>query len=1024
MASRCQALKQGQTKRLIDHIRTVDGTEVAEVTVQAMVSGETNEQTLVGLAREGVPLEWVGSSRLIPGSKVEGLTGAASPKELARALVYGVSPTTGEPIRTNVRKDDRREGYGLVFSSPKTLSLMLASDDEAIRQMAVDAMKYAQEQVVQALEAALVVRYGKGGKEILPIDGLLGASVLHFTASSGQPSLHLHMLLASSALVRLPNGKQEWRALDGTSVYSEISAVDAVFQAALKEYLEPRLSGVTWTPHQVGHNTAWEIEELTDAVDAMSEARDHMADIALNKMGRELGNLNAKQLQMAWRLHRQDTKIAEKVEHTLDAALQRGDDGAAALRAMWRETMGADAVARLNNIHVSIDPQPASRAAAATDLNPLQICLDQGVFRPKDLVGAYISVYGVSVPEARRLAAGALDWIADERPDAVQCDIETLHEIAGTFRQAADDADLRASGRPIDYARPRIKTGAWNQAMSYRTRIVVTAALKEEKVIRHLAYDLASTQRRRLVASVKDLSPDQAQAVATIAQGRALTTVAGVAGAGKTTMLGHIVTAAQKQKMDVHVVARNAATARSDAELLGVKATTIASFTKYPPAFSAPTLLVVEESGVIDRTDWEILLEMAKNNPNCQLVAIGDRLQVQPIDDLGTWAVVEEASRKAGASAELTKSWRCQDWEREHDLLRAADADGLVQHLISERPDAIVTSSDVAAEAARCVVEGEAASKNVVAITTDNATAAGISTAVQNMRGIRVDDQTTLRFDQKCGVGDLVRTRKNEYKYGILNGDEWEVRKVTDAGVSLKKVGSGEKIRMSHGWCAENLELAYAITADSAQGITVDKAIVVADGMGRSRLYSGATRGTQSPTYLFGQTDESGYDLLKTCLRTNDVSETLHEIAEQHYWDVAAERCERVPLRARRTALELIDKEYSTMTVAAVAIELMVTDADVRRAALKGKDALFDAVVARKDTLPPENSRGWQQMLARGERELAVTAQDVTAKKIAEKEERRQAAKTVPDFVPGLSRDVPMPSPGLGSTGMGLGIDF
>lgn len=105
---------------------------------------------------------------------------------------------------------------------------------------------------------------------------------------------------------------------------------------------------------------------------------------------------------------------------------------AAALRAVWRETMGTEVVARLDQIHPSIDPQPVSRAAAS-----------------------------------------ALEWIADERPDAVQCDIETLREIARTFRQAADDADLRASGGPIDYARPRIKTAAWNQAMSYRTRIVV-----------------------------------------------------------------------------------------------------------------------------------------------------------------------------------------------------------------------------------------------------------------------------------------------------------------------------------------------------------------------------------------------------------------------------------------------------------------------------------------------------------------------------------------------------------------------
>ena len=92
-------------------------------------------------------------------------------------------------------------------------------------------------------------------------------------------------------------------------------------------------------------------------------------------------------------------------------------------------------------------------------------------------------------------------------------------------------------------------------------------------------------------------------------------------------------------------------------------------------------------------------------------------------------------------------------------------------------------------------------------------------------------------------------------------------------------------------------ELDYAATLDAAQGLTVEQALpLVRPSMGRSQLYSGATRGRQAPEYFVvtENEDQPPTEILRRTIQTDDLARTASEIAisvelERQSWAGLAE---------------------------------------------------------------------------------------------------------------------------------------
>ncbi len=486
-----------------------------------------------------------------------------------------------------------------------------------------------------------------------------------------------------------------------------------------------------------------------------------------------------------------------------------------------------------------------------------------------DVVAHYVGAWGLPLAEARRAAAATITWWVENGLVATPRNLDVHTMARAVERGMVPDTRIQ------------------HAANGHIGRMVPTPLITAERRVDQLAASLARELRRAMIVDTDGLTDEQRRAAGLIAEGRGLVAIQGVAGAGKSHLMKNVVPAARERGMDVIVLGRNAKLATELATELGTRGYTLDYFCNVTipnGRVTRPTLIILDEAGLVDQRHWLAILEYAQKNPNLQIVAIGDRLQIQPIDRRGSWGVVTAAAAREGAYTELTQTWRNRTWADEANALRNGDPEPVIAAAKGEGRLQLVP--DPISEAAAIVLAARATRTDVLAITRTNAEAAWIADLVQKGLGITPDPRTHLRWDQQAGVGDIVRTRANSYsdpENTIRNGDTWFVRAITDTGILLEAARPGDRrsVWVSHDWARESLELAYAITADSAQGVTVDQAVVVnAGSMGRTMLYSAATRGRQAPVYLVAEELGPADVQLRMACRRDDIARTMREILD------------------------------------------------------------------------------------------------------------------------------------------------
>ena len=173
------------------------------------------------------PGVWAGS-----GTAALGLVGVVGDGAL-RLLMQGVDPVAGERLRpvvpikrvqverldaaTGERRLVERElrpvaGFDLVFSVPKSVSLVHALGDEQTRFQVAQAHEAAWQAALSYLEQeACVVRKGRNGVIREHGSGLVAAAFVHRTSRALDPHLHTHLVVANAA----QSSDGVWRALDG-----------------------------------------------------------------------------------------------------------------------------------------------------------------------------------------------------------------------------------------------------------------------------------------------------------------------------------------------------------------------------------------------------------------------------------------------------------------------------------------------------------------------------------------------------------------------------------------------------------------------------------------------------------------------------------------------------------------------------------------------------------------------------------------------------------------------------------------
>ncbi|WP_433950177.1 MobF family relaxase [Brevundimonas bullata] len=165
-------------------------------------------------------LEWGGKA-----AKSLGFTGVAEPDQFRQVLEGShcalQSDATPHP--------DRRSGWDLTFSAPKSVSLaILVGGDQRLdraHDRAVDrAMTYVEKHF------AVTRQRRNGSIEQVPTGNLLYAKTVHGTSRHGDPQRHTHVVLANATV---EPGSRKVRALETLHLYKHRQLVGRVYQAEL-----------------------------------------------------------------------------------------------------------------------------------------------------------------------------------------------------------------------------------------------------------------------------------------------------------------------------------------------------------------------------------------------------------------------------------------------------------------------------------------------------------------------------------------------------------------------------------------------------------------------------------------------------------------------------------------------------------------------------------------------------------------------------------------------------------------------
>lgn len=154
---------------------------------------------------------WIGA-----GAAALGLDGTVSEDALA-GLLQGRDPRTGLFL-PRVRAARRRAGWDLIFSAPKSVSLLAAIHpgvDAAHRDALGEALGHLQDRV-----------FGPGRE-------LVGAAFEHRTNAASEPHLHTHVVLAN--VVRHAGGS--WGAAGSTEWWPRRAELSALYQLGLRHHL-------------------------------------------------------------------------------------------------------------------------------------------------------------------------------------------------------------------------------------------------------------------------------------------------------------------------------------------------------------------------------------------------------------------------------------------------------------------------------------------------------------------------------------------------------------------------------------------------------------------------------------------------------------------------------------------------------------------------------------------------------------------------------------------------------------------
>jgi Ti-type conjugative transfer relaxase TraA len=385
----------------------------------------------------------------------------------------------------------------------------------------------------------------------------------------------------------------------------------------------------------------------------------------------------------------------------------------------------------------------------------------------------------------------------------------------------------------------------------------------------HQARALARAEARGLL-----LSAEQRDAFERVTTPKALSTIVGYAGTGKSAMLGVAREAWESAGYRVQGAALSGIAAENLEAGSGIASRTIASlehqWAQDRELLSAKDVLVIDEAGMIGTRQMERVIAQAEQR-GAKVVLVGDPEQLQAIE---AGAAFRSIAERHGAY-ELTNVRRQQaDWQRDATRWLATERTGQAIEAYAEHGAVHAAETRQAARADlvarwdrdRLASPGD--SRIILTHTNDEVQALNALARKQMRMSGDLDEEVAIRTERgerMFASGDRILFLRNERALGVKNGSLGVVESVTPARIAVllddgRSVGFDLKDYnyVDHG---------YAATIHKAQGMTVDRVHVLATpGLDAHATYVALSRHRDRVELHYGQDDFADQDKLVATL--------------------------------------------------------------------------------------------------------------------------------------------------------------
>jgi Ti-type conjugative transfer relaxase TraA len=439
--------------------------------------------------------------------------------------------------------------------------------------------------------------------------------------------------------------------------------------------------------------------------------------------------------------------------------------------------------------------------------------------------------------------------------------IDQFNEVMGAIRSAHDLVELGKDARGEDRFTTRDMIEA--EQRLHRAAEVMAERQRHGVQDRDREAALARAEARDLV-----LSGDQAGALAHITDGRDLSIVVGHAGTGKSAMLGVAREVWEAAGHEVRGVALSGIAAENLESGSGIASRTVASmehgWQQGRDGLTSRHVLVIDEAGMIGTRQLERVLSHAAE-AGAKVVLVGDPQQLQAIEAGAAFRSIHEGH--GGAEIGEVRRQR-EDWQRDATRDLATGKTGNALEAYSSR--GMVHEAQSREQARGDLIERwdrdrqAAPERSRIILTHTNDEVRALNEAARERMRAACDLGDDVRLTAERGArhfasGDRVMFLQNERGLGVKNGTLGSIEQVSAQSMAVR-TDDGRSVhfdlkdynKIDHG---------YAATIHKAQGMTVDRAYVLATpGMDAHSSYVALSRHRDGMDLHYGRDDFVGQD--------------------------------------------------------------------------------------------------------------------------------------------------------------------